>query len=584
MRRTLAVAPLALLLAVGGWTWAQTPADDDAVLRAMRDEVARSMKLSVPGLEAPYFVQYRLTDGDNLMVAATMGGVVTHRRTRYRIPEFQVRVGDYKFDNTNYAGFGFGSRYDIDRFPLEGDYAVLRRFFWLGTDSAYKSAVEGIARKRAALRNMTVSEQLNDFAKAEPIKMLRPLRPLAIDEDDWVRRVRALSAIFLDFPEIRFSSVDLEAGQGGLYLANSEGSEMRVAEGTTYLRARASAQARDGMLVRDAVVFHALDATRMALEPEMRRSISALAANVTALARAPRGEDYNGPVLFEGVAAAQLFAEVLGRNFALTRRPVVEPGRPAMSSPSELEGRQGARIVPEWISITDDPTQSEWRGRPLFGFYEADREGVPGQALRLVEKGVLKSFLMTRQPVRGYEGSNGHARLPGSYGAQAAGVSNLFVNAGETVSMGALRKQLLDTIRARNKPYGVIVRKMDFPSSASFDEARRLLSGQSGSSRPVSLPILVYKLYVDGREELVRGLRFRGLNARSFKDLMAAADDSNVFEYFDNSAPFALMDGSSYASESCVVAPSILIDDLELHPLQDELPKLPVAPPPAIVK
>jgi hypothetical protein len=192
---------------------------------------------------------------------------------------------------------------------------------------------------------------------------------------------------------------------------------------------------------------------------------------------------------------------------------------------------------------------------------------------------------MTRQPVRGFEGSNGRARLPGNFGAQAAAISNLFISAAETVPAGALKKQLIETIRTRNKPYGVIVRKMDYPSSATFDEARRLLSGgQSGSSRPVSMPLLVFKVYPDGREELVRGLRFRGLNARSFKDIMAAGNDANLFEFLDSNAPFALMDASNYAAETSVVAPSILIDDLELHPMQDEMPKLPVAPPPEIVQ
>lgn len=124
---------------------------------------------------------------------------------------------------------------------------------------------------------------------------------------------------------------------------------------------------------------------------------------------------------------------------------------------------------------------------------------------------------------------------------------------------------------------------MDFPSSASFEEVRRLLAGsaQAGGSRPVSMPVLVYKVYPDGREELVRGLRFRGLNARSFKDVLAAGDDEEVFDFLNNNAPFALMGAGGYVAESCVVAPSVLIDDLELHPVDDELPKLPIVPAPA---
>ena len=81
--------------------------------------------------------------------------------------------------------------------------------------------------------------------------------------------------------------------------------------------------------------------------------------------------------------------------------------------------------------------------------------------------------------------------------------------------------------------------------------------------RPVSMPILVYKIYVDGHEELVRGMRFRGFTVRSLKDILAAGDDSVVFEYMDNTAPFALIGGAGFTVETCVVAPSILVDDLD---------------------
>jgi TldD protein len=252
-------------------------------------------------------------------------------------------------------------------------------------------------------------------------------------------------------------------------------------------------------------------------------------------------------------------------------------------TPSELEGRLGARVLPESFDVVDDPTQKEWRGRPLFGSYDADREGVAPKPLHVVEKGVLKGYLLTRQPVRGFEGSNGHARTPGSFGAASALAGNLFVSSTETTPVGELKKKLLELIQARGKPYGIIVRKMDFPSSGSIDEVRRLLAGNQGG-KPVSLPLLVYKIYPDGREELVRGLRFRGFNARSLKDILAAGDDPQVFEYLDNPAPFAVIGGSGFTAEACVVAPSILIDDLELHPLEEELPKLPIVPAPEITR
>ena len=558
------------------------------MFQAMHDEIDRARKLSLPNLEAPYFVEYVIDEEESFSVTANLGGLLSRRRERFRSPDVQIRVGDYKFDNTNFAGGGFGggSRYDLERFPLENSYPLLRRYFWLMADSAYKSSVEAISRKRAAMRNMQQGELLSDFAHAEPVKSVRPIKRLVLDEDQWAGRVRTLSAIFTEFPDLKNSGVELEASDGGLNLVNSEGTEVREPESVAVLRARALAQAPDGMSLRDAVTFHAVDVAHLPSEAEMRRGITQLAENVVALAKAPKGEDYSGPVLFEGPAGAQIFAEVLARNLSLTRRPVGDGGRGGGgggAQNSELEGRMGARVLPDTFDVVDDPTQKEWRGRPLFGSYSVDREGVVPKPLRLIEKGVLKDYLLTRQPVRGYEGSNGRARLPGPYSASAATISNLFVSSSETVPAAELKKRLIELCRTRNKPYGIIVRKMDFPSTASVDEVRRLMSSQQGG-RPVSMPILVYKVYADGHEELVRGMRFRGFNVRSLKDILAAGDDSAAFEYMDSTAPFALVGGAGFTAETCVVAPSILIDDLELHPAEEELPKLPVVSPPDMTR
>jgi PmbA/TldA metallopeptidase C-terminal domain len=579
-----AAAGAAALLALS----AQTPAPDP-VMRAMHDELDRARKITVANLEAPYFIEYVMDEADTYTVNASLGGLVLKRRERFRQPEVHVRVGDYKFDNTNFAGGGFGgfgaSHYDLERFPLENSYPVLRRYLWLETDSAYKSAVEAISRKRAALRNVSQTGDLNDFAHADPIHSLHPFHALELDEDAWADKVRVLSAVFADYPEVKNSSVEMEASAGGYVVVNSEGTEVREPENAVFLRARATAQAADGTTLRDSITFHALDPVRLPPEAEMRRGMAEMAQHVVALAKAPKGEDYNGPVLFEGAAGAQVFAEVLGENLSLPRRPAGGGGRGGGSvEPSELDGRLGARVLPDSFSVLDDPTQKEWRGRPLFGSYDVDREGVPAKPLQVVEKGVLKTYLLTRQPVKGFEGSNGRARLPGNYGASTPTISNLFVSSSEGVPPADLKKQLIELINTRNKPYGILVRRMDFPSTASLEEARRLLSGIQGAGRPVSVPILAYKIYPDGREELVRSLRFRAFNVRSLKDILAAGNDSTVFDFMDNPAPFALVGASPYFSEACVVAPSILVDDLEMQAVEEDLPKLPVVPAPEFVR
>jgi predicted Zn-dependent protease len=578
----LAAAALGVGLAVS----AQAPPADQ-IIRAMHDEMDRARKLAVPNLETPYFIEYLLDDSDGFNVSATLGGLTTRRREKFRSLDVRVRVGDYKFDNTNYSAsdFNFGTRYDLERFPIDNSYPVLRRYFWLATDTAYKSAVEAIARKRAALRNLTVNERLNDFAHAEPVHILRDFQKLSVDEDAWANRVRKLSAVFDQYPDVESSNVEFRVGDGGYYLVNTEGTEVRVPDRTAELRVRAEARAPDGMRVRDRLAIQAAEAAGLPGDAELTQGIQTLAQRVTALAHASKGDDYSGPVLFEGMAGAQVFAEVLGRNLALVRRPVMDPRRNVPISISELDGRLGARILPETFDVWDDPILKEWRGKPLFGSFEVDREGVVPKKLHLVENGTLKGYLLTRQPVRGMEGSNGRARMPGSYGASTAGISNLFVSATTTVPVPELRRRLLDLVSMRGKPYGIVVREMDFPSSMSIDEARRILAGvASGTSLPVSPPILVYRVYPDGREELIRGMSFRGFSARSLKDILAVGDDLNRFDFLDNAVPFALMGAAGYESNATVVAPSILIDDLELHPLEEELPRLPVVPAPELAR
>lgn len=579
MRRlTLAAAALAAV-----WVLSAQSPSPDPVLRAMHDEIERAKSLAIPNLEAPYFIQYVLDQEESFNVSANLGGLVSRTHERFREPDVRVRVGSYKFDNTNFAGGGGGTRYDLERFPIENDYPLLRRYFWLETDTAYKGAVEAISRKRAALKNLTQSEQLDDLAPAPAVHNIRELGKLTIDEDAWANRVRTLSAIFSNYPEIKTSGVQLESSAGGTYVANSEGTEVSSPETVTILRAAASAQAPDGMSVRDSVAFHSLDPMHMPTDAEMAHGVNALAEHVTALAKAPKGEDYNGPVLFEGEAGPQIFAEVLGRNLTVTRRPVAEGGRGGAAAPSDFESRAGSRILPDSIDVVDDPTQKEWRGRPLFGSYEVDREGVVAQPLKLVEKGVLKNYLLTRQPVHGYSASNGRARLPGSFGAGTPALSNLFVSSSETVPVADLKKKLIELCQTRNKSYGLLVRKMDFPSSGSIEEARRVMQASAGSTRPVSAPILVYKVYPDGKEELVRGLRFRDFNGKSLKDIMAVGDDSVTLEYMENGAPFAIL-GRGYTAEVSVVAPSLLVDDLQLLAVSEELPKLPLVSAPDLVK
>jgi TldD protein len=584
VKRTLACLLLVAAMAAAQNDEKKPP--EDVILQAMQDEIARSRSIKIPNLtDAPYYIEYGLDDFEGLTLSATLGGLMQIQRTHVRIPRVEMRVGDYKFDNTNYlfSDLFRHSGMEGDRMPLDDDPLAIRTHFWLATDAAFKGAVDSISRKRSALKNVAAPETLNDFARAQPVRILLPVKRIPADEAAWTKRAKALSAAFLDYPAVLNSGVEFQWSQVATYYANSEGTALRYPDNLVDVRIRATGQAPDGTPIHDHAEFFGHVFLDLASEDRMMKSAQQVGANVTALAAAPVAETYAGPVLFEAQAAAQLLAQML-RALAPVRKPVNEPGRNIPIPASEFEGREGSRILPEFLDVVDDPTQTEWRGQSLFGSYLVDMEGVKPVPLPLVEKGVLKNFLMTRQPVRGHEGSNGRARLPGNFGAGTAAFGNLFVKAAETSTAAELKKKLLETISKRGKPYGMLVRKLDFPSSANVEEIRKLYGGEQGpSGRVVSAPLLVYRVYPDGREELVRGLRFRGLTARSLRDITAASDEAFVFDYLENGAPLALSGGGGYVANTTVVAPSLLFDDLELERVDAEWARPPIVPAPPLV-
>lgn len=556
---------------------------DDPILLAMREELQRSLKLSIAG-EAPYYIEYGLEEGRTYNASASLGGLLTSRIAEYRVPRVQVRVGSYEFDNTNcvYTGMTRGSRFDSDTWPVEGDRNQLRQDLWLATDRAYKGAVETISLKRALLKNMNQAEKLNDFAKQAPATVILPVIRPKFDQKLGDERIRRLSAVLTAFPKIFDSRVEHQEGYSTAYYANTEGTLIRMPENLVTIRVRAEALASDGTPLRDHLEWHATDAASLPPETEMRRAIEAMAKTLSASVDAPMGEIYTGPVLFSAQAASQLLAQVLGENLSLMRPPVAEPGRPVNLPPSEFEGRIGSRVLPEFFDVVDDPQARDGQGRRMFGCYEADMEGVIPQPLKLIERGTLKTLLMTRQPVRGAEGSNGRARLPGAFGARSAVPSNLLVRASQTTPAGELKAKLMELVKQRGKPYGVIIEKLDFPSSAGMGELRRMISGAQagGGARPIALPLVAYRIYPDGRQEMVRGMRFRGLNARALRDILMAGDDSHKLDYQANSYPLSVMGARGFVASVSVLAPSLLFDELDLDRPQEERPRLPIVPPP----
>lgn len=560
---------------------------EDLILRAMREELERSRLLRGAGLEAPYFIQYKVEDQESFNLSAALGGILQARQSHLRVPMVEIRVGSYDLDNTNhlYAGFDRSTRYDQDTWPIDDNLAAFRLNLWLATDRAYKSAVEAFVIKKEILKQSNITDPQPDFYRAQPfVKTVPGARP-AIDTEGWKARAKRLSAVFTAYPEIMTSGVEFEALTSISYLLNSEGSQVRYPDLVTTLRIRAATQAADGMTLRDSAMHLSYDASQMAPEKDLMRSVEQVASNLRSLAKAPVGENYSGPILFEPQAAAQLLGYLMTDNLYLRRKPLAEPGRNVPFGAGEFDSKIGSRVLPEWFDVVDDPTQTEYQGHRLMGNYLVDNDGVPPVAVSLIEKGVLKEFLRSRLPVKGFSDSNGHGRLVAGFGANQPSIGNLFLRARQTKKLTEMKQQLVDMVKASNKPYGILVRKLDYPSSASYGELQGMITGmmQSASGgRPVPYPTLVYKVYPDGREELVRGLRFRGVSTRSLRDILAASTETAYFDFINNAGPFAMMGTPGYLAAATVVSPGVLFEEMELERAQLEVSKPPIAAPPAL--
>jgi hypothetical protein len=564
----LAVCALLTVLVLGAQQKPQpnTQATSDTLLRAMKDELKRSNELAHLGLAPPYYIEYRTEDTISHGIGASLGALIESVNSAYRVPSVRVRVGTYDFDNTNhiYSEAYGGRRYDAERLSLDDNYLAFREVYWLATDRAFKTAEDAIARKRSSLKNMSLPDALPDFSAAPPAQLILPVerKPLALEA--WKKEVIQLSTVFGAYPQVLSSGVELQTSQSMNYVVNSEGTTLRIPEDLSYIHVAARGLAADGADVHDAQTFQAFEADELPSEEELTRASKQIAEHVIALSQAPAGQAYDGPVLFEARAAAQFFEQLLGDNLKLTRKPIADPGRVPPMIASELENRVGSHILPDWIDVVDDSTQAKFAGHTLLGHYLYDVEGVAPRPVTLVEKGVLKTFLLTRTPVfKDFSGSNGHARFTGSFGDEAPGFGNLFIRASQTTPAADMKQKLMDMCKAQNKPYGILIRKLDSPGSAT-------------GAHSIAAPLLAYRVYPDGREELVRSLQFHGVSTRSFKDIVSASDENYVLDLVDTNPR------GNFITTASVIAPAILFEELELTPVEEEKPNPPVVPPPAL--
>jgi hypothetical protein len=536
----------------------------DPLYAVMRAEIDRSMSaLKLPNAGPPYFVAYWLADLEERDVEATLGALVSDTATRTRFVRVEVRVGSREFDNSNFVGSGTDDGEilrDSDTTapnpaPLDDDAPALRRALWLATDSAYKSAVESLGKKRAQKQSeVALRPEPPSFSDQPSVRLVIPDEPgpPAFDPADMARRI---SAVFRKYPEVEKSSVHLLVSKSRRRFASSDGGFAVEPTRLSAVEITCSARAKDGMPVeRNAFAIGkgggAVD-ERSAAEAAKR-----IAGEVTLLRSADVADDYSGPVLFEGKAAAQLAYELLGD--ALSGTPAPE-GNESLESPLWL--KLGKRVMPAGFSVFDDPTVASYEGIALLGHYAVDDEGILGQRIVLVEDGRLRSFLMSRAPREGIPTSNGHGRS-GLMGWARGRPGNLVVRAKQTLGKQELRARLARTVREQGGAFGLVVTELAPRTSAS-----------NGDAMPV--PEVVYRVAPDGKETLLRGAQFTGMTVRDLREVLGAGRELGSYSFVAES------DGGLDIPVS-VVAPALLFEDIEVRGPTTPSKRPPVVPRPSL--
>ena len=538
------------------------------VLTAMEAELERSMRKLKNAAAAPlYYLSYSVYDVQTLDLGASYGALGYDDDSRSRNLYVELRVGDKTLDNTHQfrsqapAGspLAFGRGYSGGgSFPLEDDRDAIRTRLWDATDGAFKQAQIDYMRVKTN-RDVRVAEEdaSSDFSAATAVVHSEPASRIEVDRKLWADRLRKASAIFKEFAEINDSSVTFNVEQVRRFLVNSEGSRIEDNRDSLRITAEASAIAKDGMVVR---LYDGIEVPRQADLPSQEKieeMVRKLARAVVDLRNAPPAQPFVGPAILNSKAAGVFFHEVLGHRVEGHRQKDETEGR-------TFAQKVGEQIMPAFMSVCDDPTCTSFGAKPLVGWYRFDNEGVPAQRVQLVERGVLKGFLMGRSPIRNFESSNGHGRgAPGA--SPVARQGNLIIDSAKRVPYGKLKAMLIQEAKAQRKPYGLIIDEIagGFTITQTFQPQSYSL-----------LPLRVTRVYVDGRpDELTRGVNIVGTPLSSLEKIVCAARDDDTFN------------GRCGAESGWVpvstTAPSLLVKNIELEKEYKQQDQPPILPPPA---
>jgi len=523
-------------------------ADRDEVQSAMTSEMNRSMeRLKIEDYESPYFVAYRIKDTREINITGKFGAITRSATSRDRQAGVEVRVGDYEFDNhanVDSQNFRFDSFNPSNLAPLGPDVPAIRGVFWQLTDQAYKQALSNYQAKRGGAVFQTEEKtDAGSFSEEKPQRYTGERKSLNFSVPEWKQTVRETTERMLDFDHLLDASVDVGARRITRYFVNSEGSRL-IDEHLLYsVRIAASTRADDGMLLDNGRTFYALTPDELPTRSEIFEETDEMLEELEQLRDAPVIDPYTGPAILMPEASGVLFHEAIGHRLEGERQ------RSEMSGQT-FKDQLGEEIIPNFLSVYDDPTKRRLAGHQLNGHYKYDDEGVPAERVTLVKNGVLKNFLKSRTPIENAPKSNGHGRAQGIRTPMGRMANTIVEADGEkTYSRKELKQRLMKEAREQGKPFGLMIKDITGGSTNTSGFGYQAFKGS---------PRLIYKVDPEaGEETLVRGAELVGTPLTSINKIVAAGQSRDVFNGYCGAE-------SGYVPVSAV-APSLLTTEIELQ-------------------
>ena len=550
-----------LLLVPAGMAAAQQP---DPVLTAMQQELTRSFNNLKKAPLPPYFLSYQLTDNRAVDVSASFGALTGSEDQATRLLDLDLRVGDYALDNTHplrgaEMGEDFADQLTPQRIPLDNDPDALKVALWRETEEKYHHAVQRYQKVKANVQvKVEAEDKSGDFSREPAQTYFETPAPFSIDAAAWEQRLRRLTAPFAQHAEIIDNSAQLMAEIETRRFVSSDGSSIQMSSPFYRLILSATAKAPDGMELPLHQTYMSFKPDGLPDEATVLKDVDHMIDTLLALVKAPVADPYTGPAILSGRASAVFFHEIFGHRVEGQRQKGEEEAQ-------TFKKKVNQAVLPDFLSVYSDPGLKSLAGTDLVGYYPFDDEGVKAQRVTVVDKGVLKNFLMSRAPIEGFDHSNGHGRRQQGYDV-AARQSNLVVESSKQISRADLKKQLIDEIKSAGKPYGLLFDDIE----GGFTFTQRVLPNAFNV-----MPTVVYRVYPDGREELVRGVDLIGTPLIAFSKIVASDDQVAVFN--------GVCGAESGWVPVSASSPGLLVSQIEVQRKEKSQERAPLLPPPPAV-